>query len=145
MSACSGNDRLASETLANKFVFRLAASIDGRHGRRGLLSWRRSSELTFSQPVACQLGPMRLPGTPPVFYSSARNRHMPKKPTPFESPSPDDGEPAKQHARIDINPPYPANPPRSIHNFQKLLAELIARRFLADRDGPSDTPDNIND
>jgi hypothetical protein len=70
---------------------------------------------------------------------------MPKKPTPSDSPAPDDGEPAKQHARIDIDPPYSATPPRAIQNFQKLLAELIARRFLADCDGPSGAPDNIND
>ena len=70
---------------------------------------------------------------------------MPKKPTPSDCATPGDGEPAKQHARIDIDPPYPATPPRAIQNLQKLLAELIARRFLADRDGPSDTPDNIND
>jgi hypothetical protein len=70
---------------------------------------------------------------------------MPKNPTPFESPTPDDSEPTKQFARIDIDPPYSATPPRAIQNFQKLLAELIALRFLADRDGPSGTPDNIND
>jgi len=70
---------------------------------------------------------------------------MPKKPHTSDSQTPDDSEPTKQHARIDIDPPYPAMPPRAIQNFQKLLAELIARRFLADRDGPSDTPDNIND
>jgi hypothetical protein len=70
---------------------------------------------------------------------------MPKNPTPFESPTPDDGEPIKQFARIDIDPPYSPTPPHAIQNFQKLLAELIARRFLADRDGPPGTPDNIND
>jgi hypothetical protein len=70
---------------------------------------------------------------------------MPKNPTPLESPTPDDGEPIKQFARIDIDPPYSPTPPHAIQNFQKLLAELIARRFLADRDGPLGTPDNIND
>jgi hypothetical protein len=70
---------------------------------------------------------------------------MPKKPRTSDSQTPDDSEPIKQHARIDADPPYAATPPRAIHNFQKLLAELIARRFLADRDGPPGTPDNIND
>jgi len=70
---------------------------------------------------------------------------MPKKPHTSDSKTPDDSEPTKQRARIDIDPPYPATPPRAIHNFQKLLAELIARRFLADCDGPSGAPDNIND
>jgi hypothetical protein len=101
--------------------------------------------MIFSQPVACRLGPMRFPGTPPVFYSSTRNRLMPTKPTPSESPTPDDNDPTKQHARIDIDPPYPANPPRAIRNFQKLLAELIARRLLANRDGSADTPGINND
>ena len=81
---------------------------------------------------------MRLPGTPPVFYSSTRNRHMPKKPTHFEPPTPDDGEPAKQHDRIDIDPPYRAG---SILQFRKLLAELIARRITAIRHGLSDSGD----
>jgi hypothetical protein len=70
---------------------------------------------------------------------------MPKKPRTSDSQTPDDSEPIKQHARIDADPPYAATPPRAIHNFQKLLAELIARRFLADCDGPSGAPDNIND
>jgi hypothetical protein len=70
---------------------------------------------------------------------------MPTTPTPSDFPAPDDSDPTKPRARIDIDPPYPANPPRAIHNFQKLLAELIARRFLADCDGPSGAPDNMND
>jgi len=70
---------------------------------------------------------------------------MPKKPRTSDSQTPDDSEPIKQHARIDADPPYAATPPRAIHNFQKLLAELIARRFLADCDGPSGAPENIND
>jgi hypothetical protein len=70
---------------------------------------------------------------------------MPTTPTPSDFPAPDDSDPTKPRARIDIDPPYPANPPRAIHNFQKLLAELIARRILADRDGSSDTPGSKND
>jgi len=41
MSACSDNVRLARATLVIDSFFRLAASIDGRHGRRGLSSRRR--------------------------------------------------------------------------------------------------------
>lgn len=104
-----------------------------------------SDELNFSQPVACRLGPMRLPGTPPVFHPSTKNRHMPKKPRTSDSPTPDDSDPIKQHARIDADPPYAATPPRAIHNFQKLLAELIARRLLTDSDGSSDTPTRNNE
>ena len=97
-----------------------------------------SDELTFSQPVACRLGPMRFPGTPPVFYSSTRNRLMPTKPTPSEFPTPDDNDPTKQHARIDIDPPYRAD---SVLQFRKLLAELIARRITAIRHGLSNSGD----
>jgi hypothetical protein len=104
-----------------------------------------SDELNFSQPVACRLGPMRLPGTPPVFHPSTKNRHMPKKPRTSDSPTPDDSDPIKQHARIDADPPYAATPPCAIHNFQKLLAELIARRLLTDSDGSSDTPTRNNE
>jgi hypothetical protein len=70
---------------------------------------------------------------------------MPKKPRTSDSQTPDNSEPIKQHARIDADPPYAATPPRAIHNFQKLLAELIARRLIADNDGSSGTQTRNNE
>ena len=46
--------------------------------------------------------------------------------------------------RIDANPPYGSTFPEKVAHFRELLAELIARQILAERQGPKDS-DNKTD
>ncbi|MFM7184131.1 MAG: hypothetical protein ACKO4Z_05085 [Planctomycetota bacterium] len=41
--------------------------------------------------------------------------------------------------RIDADPPYGATFSEKVARFRDLLAELIARRILAERQGPKDS------
>jgi hypothetical protein len=71
---------------------------------------------------------------------------MPKTPPRSDSPQPANNQPGKQHARIDADPHYAASTAGPIEQFQKLLAELIARQFLPDcYYGQSDTADSNSD
>ena len=71
-------------------------------------------------------GPIRLSGTPPVFFF----RHQ-KEIQPMTKNSAQNGKP---HADDD----GPKNPPFSEHvqRFRRLLAELIARQIIAARRTP---------
>jgi hypothetical protein len=59
------------------------------------------------------------------------SRSMPEEP----DQGPDDERGAE---RSDVDPPYPHHFPASVHRFRRLLAELIARRILAERRRPPD-------
>jgi hypothetical protein len=48
---------------------------------------------------------------------------------------PDDGDETQQR---DCDPSYPQHFPARVHRFRQLLAELIARRILAERRRPPD-------
>lgn len=52
---------------------------------------------------------------------------------PEEGPDDDRGA-----ERRDVDPPYPHHFPAGVHRFRRLLAELIARRILAERRRPPD-------
>ena len=40
--------------------------------------------------------------------------------------------------RRDADPPYPHQFPAKVHRFRQLLAEMIAKRILAERNRPPD-------
>ncbi len=40
--------------------------------------------------------------------------------------------------RIDVNPPYGSTFPERVAHFRELLADLIARQILAERQAPKD-------
>ncbi len=79
-------------------------------------------------------GPIRLSGTPPVFFF----RHQ-KEIQPMTKNSAQNGKP---HPDDD----GPKNPPFSEHvqRFRRLLAELIARQIIAARRTPP-APDQKNE
>jgi len=52
---------------------------------------------------------------------------------------PHDDDPKDERDRIDANPPYGSPFPAKIKRFRELLAELIARKILAERRGPKDS------
>jgi len=69
---------------------------------------------------------------------------MTKEPTSHGGPSP--GDARKQPAdRIDADPPYRPDFSDRIVQFRKLLAELIARRLLSERQGPDNNCDQCPD
>jgi hypothetical protein len=43
---------------------------------------------------------------------------------------------AQPKNRIDVNPPYNSPPTHAVEQFRRLLAELIARKMIAERRGP---------
>ena len=49
---------------------------------------------------------------------------------------PDDDRGAE---RRDVDPPYPQHFPANVHRFRQILAEMIAKRILAERNRPPDT------
>jgi hypothetical protein len=46
--------------------------------------------------------------------------------------------------RIDADPPYGATFPEKVARFRDLLAELIARQILAERQAPKDFDDKTD-
>ncbi len=46
------------------------------------------------------------------------------------------GETSKPKKRIDGNPPYGFASAHAVEQFRRLLAELIARKIIAERRGP---------
>jgi hypothetical protein len=57
---------------------------------------------------------------------------------------PDDHDRDTLRDRIDADPPYGATFSEKVKHFRDLLAELIARRILTERQGPKDL-DNKTD
>ena len=84
------------------------------------------SQKSYPTGGGADCGPIRLSGTPPVFFF----RHQ-KEIKPMTKNSAQNGKP---HADDD----GPKNPPFSEHvqRFQRLLAELIARQIIAARRTP---------
>jgi hypothetical protein len=59
--------------------------------------------------------------------------------SPHESPSvPGDDDQNTPRDRIDADPPYGSTFPEKVARFRDLLAELIARQILAERQAPKD-------
>ncbi len=84
------------------------------------------SQKSYPTGGGADCGPIRLSGTPPVFFF----RHQ-KEIQPMTKNSTQNGKP---HADDD----GPKNPPFSEHvqRFRRLLAELIARQIIAARRTP---------
>ena len=84
------------------------------------------SQKSYPTGGGADCGPIRLSGTPPVFFF----RHQ-KEIQPMTKNGAQNGKP---HADDD----GPKNPPFSEHvqRFQRLLAELIARQIIAARRTP---------
>ena len=57
---------------------------------------------------------------------------------------PGDDDRDTQRDRIDADPPYGPTFPEKVARFRDLLAELIARQILAERQAPKDS-DNKTD
>jgi hypothetical protein len=53
---------------------------------------------------------------------------------PGRGPDDDNGA-----SRRDVDPPYPYHFPAQVHRFRQLLAEMIAKRILAERNRPPGT------
>jgi hypothetical protein len=51
---------------------------------------------------------------------------------------PDDHDKNAPRDRIDADPPYGSSFPEKVKRFRGLLAELIARQILAERQAPKD-------
>ncbi|MFM8893383.1 MAG: hypothetical protein ACKOTB_17520 [Planctomycetia bacterium] len=64
---------------------------------------------------------------------------MTKKPTSNDDPNDEEAQ-NKSMDRVDADPPYPADFSAHVEQFRTLLAELIAKQLLADREHPGDTP-----
>jgi len=90
------------------------------------------SQKSYPTGGGADCGPIRLPGTPPVFFRHQKEiQPMTKNSTQNGKPHPDDDGPKKKD-RIDVNPPFSEH----VQRFQRLLAELIARQIIAARRTP---------
>jgi hypothetical protein len=57
---------------------------------------------------------------------------------------PDDDDPNTKRDWIHADPPYGTGFPEQVKRFRDLLAELIARRILTERQGPKDSDSETN-
>ena len=90
------------------------------------------SQKSFPTGGGADCGPIRLPGTPPVFFRHQKEiQPMTKNSTQNGKPHPDDDGPKKKD-RIDVNPHFSEH----VQRFRRLLAELIARQIIAARRTP---------
>ena len=90
------------------------------------------SQKSFPTGGGADCGPIRLPGTPPVFFRHQKEiQPMTKNSAQNGKPHPDDDGPKKKD-RIDVNPHFSEH----VQRFQRLLAELIARQIMAARRTP---------
>ena len=90
------------------------------------------SQTSYPTGGGADCGPIRLPGTPPVFFRHQKEiQPMTKNSAQNGKPHPDDDGPKKKD-RIDVNPPFSEH----VQRFQRLLAELIARQIIAARRTP---------
>ena len=91
------------------------------------------SQKNFPTGGGADCGPIRLPGTPPVFLLRHQKEIQPmtKNSAQNGKPHADDDGPKKKD-RIDVNPPFSEH----VQRFQRLLAELIARQIIAARRTP---------
>ena len=84
------------------------------------------SQKSYPTGGGADCGPIRLSGTPPVFFSDTSKEIQPmtKNSAPNGKPHPDDDGPK--------NPPFSEH----VQRFRRLLAELIARQIIAARRTP---------
>ena len=90
------------------------------------------SQKSYPTGGGADCGPIRLPGTPPVFFRHQKEiQPMTKNSAQNGKPHPDDDGPKKKD-RIDVNPHFSEH----VQRFRRLLAELIARQIIAARRTP---------
>ena len=90
------------------------------------------SQKSYPTGGGADCGPIRLPGTPPVFFRHQKEiQTMTKNSAQNGKPHPDDDGPKKKD-RIDVNPHFSEH----VQRFRRLLAELIARQIIAARRTP---------
>jgi len=92
------------------------------------------SQKNFPTGGGADCGPIRLPGTPPVFLLRHQKEIQPmtKNSAHNGKPHPDDDGPKKKD-RIDVNPPFSERLPSAVERFWIVLAQLIARRIVSKR------------
>ena len=90
------------------------------------------SQKSYPTGGGADCGPIRLPGTPPVFFRHQKEiQPMTKNNAHNGKPHPEDDGPKKKD-RIDVNPHFSEH----VQRFRRLLAELIARQIIAARRTP---------